>query len=69
MSNIDANVNFSRDNREVSFNKMFGTISIEGDKFYSGIELNNIAADLVFNQSKLFFNTSLTFEDYLDNRN
>jgi hypothetical protein len=56
LSDIDGNINFSRDNREVSFNKMFGTISIEGDKFYSGIELNNIAADLVFNQSKLYFN-------------
>ena len=65
LSNIDANINFSRDNREVSFNKIFGTISIEGEKFYSGIELNDIAADLVFNQSKLFFNTSLTIEDYL----
>ena len=65
LSNIDANINFSRDNREVSFNKIFGTISVEGEKLYSGIELNDITADLVFNQSKLFFNTSLTVDDYL----
>lgn len=63
LSNIEANLNFNRDNREVSFNKMFGTISVEGEKIYLGTEINNIAADFVFNQSKLFFNTSFDLGD------
>jgi hypothetical protein len=63
LSNVEANINFSRDNREVSFNKMFGTISVEGEKIYTGIELNEVETDLIFNQSKLFFNTSVNVED------
>jgi len=65
LSNVEANVNFSRDNREVSFNKMFGTISLEGEKIYAGVELNELVADFVFNQSKLFFNTSFNVEEEL----
>jgi len=65
LSNVEANLNFSRDNRIVSFNKIFGTISLEGEKIYTGIEINNLQSDFVFNQSKLFFNTSLELEDFL----
>jgi hypothetical protein len=65
LSEVEANLNFSRDNREVSFNKMFGTVSFEGEKIYVGTEFNNIEADFIFNQSKLFFNTSLQIGDDL----
>ncbi len=65
LSEVEANLNFSRDNREVSFNKMFGTVSLEGEKIYVGTEFNNIEADFIFNQSKLFFNTSLQIGDDL----
>ncbi len=59
LSNTSANINFSRDNQEVSFNKIFGSVSLEGEKIYTGIELDNVQADFIFNQSKLFFNTSI----------
>ncbi|MCB0729395.1 MAG: hypothetical protein KDC88_00055 [Ignavibacteriae bacterium] len=65
LSEVKANLNFSRDNRYESFNKIFGTISLEGDKVYFGTELNNIEADFVFNQSKLFFNTALKINNNL----
>lgn len=59
LSNISTNINFNRDNQEVSFNKIFGSVSLEGDKIYTGVELDNVEADFIFNQSKLFFNTSM----------
>ncbi|MCB0744595.1 MAG: hypothetical protein KDC67_11870, partial [Ignavibacteriae bacterium] len=59
LSDSKANLNFSRDNQEISFNKIFGSVSLEGDKIYAGAELNDVQADFIFNQSKLFFNTSL----------
>lgn len=65
LSEVEANLNFSRDNREVSFNKMFGTVSFEGEKIYIGTEFNDIKADFIFNQSKLFFNTELQIGDLL----
>ncbi len=65
LSDVEANLNFSRDNREVSFNKMFGTVSLEGEKIYIGTEFNDIEADFIFNQSKLFFNTSVQIGDLL----
>lgn len=65
LSDVQANLNFSRDNRFNSLNKMFGSISIEGEKIYTGVELNDIQLDLVFNQSKLFFNSSLDIDNEL----
>ncbi|MBK7104034.1 MAG: hypothetical protein IPH62_01980 [Ignavibacteriae bacterium] len=79
-SNTTANLNFNRDNQETSFNKIFGTISVESEKMYAGAELNNIEADFIFNQNELFFNSSLgigndltaefegTIETYLTNQ-
>ncbi len=59
LSNVKANLNFSRDNRITTYNKIFGTISLEGEKVYAGVELKDITADFIFNKNKLFFNTSL----------
>jgi hypothetical protein len=59
LSNINTNLNFSRDNRIISYNKIFGTITLEGEKIYSGVEIKDIVADFIFNKNKLFFNASL----------
>ncbi|MEE9432379.1 MAG: hypothetical protein V3V16_15135 [Melioribacteraceae bacterium] len=65
LSNVNANIKFNRDNQELSFNKIFGTASLEGEKIFLGVELKDIIADLIFNQNKLFFNTSLGIGDDL----
>ncbi|MFC2134033.1 hypothetical protein ACFLTH_05395 [Bacteroidota bacterium] len=56
VSDFIADFNLSRDNQSLSFDNLFGTISVSGEKLYSGIEINNIFADLIFNQKKLFIN-------------
>jgi hypothetical protein len=58
LSDINTNFKFNRDNRKLSFDNLFGSISFANKRFYSGSEIKNINADLIFNQSKLIFNTS-----------
>lgn len=65
ISNLNTALNFNRDHRTESFDNLFGSISLQGEKFYSGLELSNFMGDFIFNQSKLFFNTSLKIENDL----
>lgn len=66
VSDIDADINFVRDNRSTSFDKLFGALSLTGKRFYSGGNIENITADIVFNQSKLFFHASANIGELLD---
>ena len=63
ISDLDSEINFTRDNSSLSFDKLFGTASITGKRFYSGSNIKSISADIAFNQSKLFFNGSANIED------
>ncbi|MEW6194435.1 MAG: AsmA family protein [Bacteroidota bacterium] len=65
ISDVITDLNFTRDNRYVSFDNIFGTASLTGKRFYTTGNIKNIKADIVFNQSKLFFNVSASYEDYL----
>lgn len=65
LSKVDAEINFSRDNRSSDFDKLFGTLSLTGNRVYFGSELNSVNADLIFNQSRLIFNLEGEFENYL----
>lgn len=65
LSEVNGEINFSRDNRSSDFDKLFGTLSLTGNRVYFGSELNSVNADLIFNQSKLFFNLETEYEKYL----
>ena len=65
ISDLTADFNFIRNNRSLSFDKLFGTASLTGKRLYSGANIKNIAADVVFNQSKLFFNTHVDIDTLL----
>ncbi len=58
ISNLDLNFNFSRDNQSDSFENLFGALSLNSDRFFIGTKLKNLATDIIFNQSNLFFNMS-----------
>lgn len=66
LSGFDAQLNFTRDNNFLSFDKLFGTASLTGKRFYSGSNIKSIAADVTFNQSKLYFSTSANIADMFD---
>lgn len=58
VSDLDAEFKFTRSNNSISFDNLFGAVSISADRFYLKKDIKNISADLTFNQSRLFFNTS-----------
>ena len=63
ISDLDSDINFTRDNSSLSFDKLFGTASLTGKRFYSGTNVKSVSADVAFNQSKLFFSGSANIED------
>jgi len=65
ISDLETDINFTRNNNYFSFDKLFGTVSLTGKRFYSGGNIENIEADVVFNQSKLFFNTTAEIENII----
>lgn len=65
LSDINTGINFTRDNRYLSFDKLFCTASLTGKRFYTGNNIKSISADVTFNQSKLFFDASANFEDMI----
>jgi hypothetical protein len=66
ISDLAADLNVTRNNHSMAFSKLFGTASVTGKRFYSGSNIKSIDADIVFNQSKLFFNTSANINDFIN---
>lgn len=56
ISDLETNLNFSRDNQSNSFDNLFGALSVSANRAVAGTTINNIEADIIFNQSKLFYN-------------
>ena len=66
LSGINTNIKFSRDNQNVSFDNLFGSLSITDKRIYTGSEIKNFNADLIFNQSKLIYNASASINNMID---
>lgn len=66
ISGLNTNFKFSRDNQNVSFDNLFGSLSITNKRIYTGSEIKNLNADLIFNQSKLIFSASANFNNMFD---
>lgn len=65
LSNLDTDLNFSRDNRNNSFDNLFGALSVGSDRIVAGSMVKNFSADFVFNQSKLIFNLYTEIDTFL----
>lgn len=66
ISNLNTHLNFSRDNRTISFDNLFGSLSINGDRVFAGTNVENIESDIIFNQSKIFFNVAAVVNSELE---
>ncbi len=66
LSDFVADFNFTRDNRFNSFDKLFGSASLTGKRLYFGSNVKAINADVTFNQSKLFYNASVNYDDLIN---
>ncbi|MFA7288692.1 MAG: hypothetical protein WC055_07405 [Melioribacteraceae bacterium] len=65
LSDSELNLNFVRDNRHLSFDKLLGATSISGKKLFFGSSINNFNMNIAFNQSKIYFMASLDYDSLL----
>lgn len=56
LSNFETNFRLTRDNSSNTFDDLFGAVSVNAERIYAGSDLDNIEVDLIFNQSRIFFN-------------
>lgn len=65
MSDLETQISFSRNNNINEFNNLFGSISFNTDRIYANKNFDDIAADIIFNQGKLYFNTGAKLDTNL----
>jgi hypothetical protein len=65
LSNLETNINFTKDNTSNSFDNLFGALSIGSDRIVAGSNVKNFTADFIFNQSKLIYNFSTEVDTFL----
>ncbi len=65
LSNLESDLNFSKNNQSVSFDNLFGAISVSSDRIVAGSIVKNFTADFVFNQSKLIYNVFTEIDTFL----
>ncbi len=64
-SDVDANLNFSRDNQILAFDNLFGSMAITGERIFAGGDISDVKGDITFNENNLVFDISGEYEDYL----
>lgn len=64
ISDLNTNFNFNRDNRVNTFDKLFGALSVSSKRISTGINIDNLIADLIFNQSKFFYNIAADIDTF-----
>ncbi len=58
LSNLTTDFRLTRNNSSTTFDDLFGSISVNAERVYAGSDIENIEADIIFNQSRMFFNIS-----------
>jgi hypothetical protein len=68
LSDMLLDLNLTRDNRFNSFDKLSGTTSLTGKRFYSTVNIQNIKAKILFNESKLDYDFAADIEDNMNTK-
>lgn len=66
ISNLLAEFKLSRNNSSTEFENLFGSLSINCERFYSQTDIKNIQSDFIFNANNFFFNSSANINDQFD---
>lgn len=59
LTNFESNISFSRNNRSLVFDNLFGTLSVTSNELFAGVKLQNLYFDMVFNENILFINSEV----------
>jgi hypothetical protein len=65
LSDVNTDLKFTRDNNEISFEKLLGKASLKGKRFYSTGNIRNILANFVFDKGVLQFKASAEIEELI----
>lgn len=66
VSDVESNFDIGADNHKYSFDNIFSTFSLTSEEMVSALNINNIKADIIFNQSQAFVNVTANVNDKLD---
>jgi AsmA-like protein len=66
ISGVESSFDIGADNNEYSFDNIFGSFALNSEEMVSDLNINNIKADLIFNQSKAFINAEANIQDEFD---
>ncbi len=58
ISDVTGNMNIGFDNHSYLFDNIFGSFSFDSKRIVSEINLENLSSDIVFNQSRIYYNIS-----------
>lgn len=65
ISDLNTALNFSRDNRVNTFDKLFGSLSLSSERITAGLDFDDVNLDLIFNQNKFYYNASAKVDTFL----
>ena len=66
ISDVESGFDVGANNSNYSFDNIFGSFSLTSEQMVSDLNINNIRADLIFNQSKAFINAEANIQDIFD---
>lgn len=66
ISGVETGFDIGANNNNYKFDNIFGSFSLKTEEMVSNFNINNIRADLIFNQSKGFLNLEANLDDKFD---
>jgi len=59
LTNFESDLSFSRNNRSLIFDDLFGAVSVTGSELFAGTRMKDLYCDMIFNQKTLFINSAM----------
>jgi len=56
ISDVEGSMNIGVDNKSYSFDNIFGSFSFDSKRIVSGVNIDNLSSDIVFNESRVYYN-------------
>lgn len=66
ISGVESSLDVGANNNNYLFENIFGSLSFNSEEMVSDLNINDIKADLIFNQSKAFINAEANIQDKFD---
>ncbi len=63
ISDVEGSMNIGDDNKNYSFDNIFGSFSFDSKRIVSGINIDNLSSDIIFNESRIYYNIAGDFDE------